>query len=132
VSIVVRTNVRYTKYWFEFKRFKMRRKIANARIDMRTTPQRKHFLEMAAFIGGYDSLSSFMVEASETLAKKVFDSIDERRELSAKDRDLLLSFLQNSPEPNEALKKAFASVKKLYQFDDNGLIFYNVPSNMIK
>ena len=43
----------------------MRRSCANARIDMRTTPQCKYFLELAAFIGGYGSLSDFMVKASE-------------------------------------------------------------------
>lgn len=44
----------------------MRRKVANARIDLRTSPQRKHFFEMAAFVGGYESLSSFIAD------KKIF------------------------------------------------------------
>src|SRR5437868_13221329 len=97
----------------------MRRKVASARIDMRTTSQNKYFLELAAFVGGYDSLSDFMVKASESKAKEVFDTMDDSRELSAKDRDLLLHFLENSPEPNGKLKAAYQKVFAMYQIDEN-------------
>ncbi len=110
----------------------MRRKIASARIDMRTTAQNKYFLELAAFIGGYDSLSDFMVKASESKAKEVFDAVDDSRELSAKDRDLLLHFLENSPEPNEKLKAAYQKVLAMYQIDENNQAVYNIPSYLLK
>lgn len=110
----------------------MRRKVANARIDMRTTPQRKYFLELAAFIGGYESLSNFIEEASEISAKKIFDTIDNSRVLSSKDRDLLLKFLEKAPEPNEALKTAYNKVLDLYQLDENGRFVYNVDPNMVQ
>ena len=109
----------------------MRRKVANARIDLRTSPQRKYFFEMAAFMGGYDSLSSFMAEASELLAKKVLDTVDETRELSDKDRDLLLNLLNNAPEPNFALKEAYKTISKLCHLDENGQTIYNVPSDLL-
>lgn len=107
----------------------MRRKVANARIDLRTSPQRKHFFEMAAFVGGYESLSSFIAEASELLAKKVMDNVDESRELSSADRDLLLSILKNAPEPNAALKEAYEKVSKLCNINESGQAIYNVDSN---
>lgn len=110
----------------------MRRSCANARIDMRTTPQCKYFLELAAFIGGYGSLSDFMVKASENLAKEVFDTVDDSRELSHRDRDLLLSFLENPPEPNDTLKEAYKKIHVMYQLDDNGQGFYDVDPSMIK
>lgn len=110
----------------------MRRNTAKARIDMRITPQSKYFFELAAFIGGYDSLTSFMEEASEKLAKSVLDNSDESRTLSDKDRDLLLNFLKNAPEPNAALRQAFEKVSRIYALDENGNATYNVDSNLIK
>lgn len=104
----------------------MRRKVANARIDLRTTPQRKSFFEFAAVLGKYDSLSSFMTEASEILAKKVFEEAEESRELSDADRDLLLKILNKAPEPNAALKAAFERVSKISHLDENGDMIYEV------
>ena len=102
----------------------MRRKNANTRIDLRTTLQRKHFFELAAVLGGYDSLSSFMSEASEMLAQRVIDTIDDSRVLSDMDRDLLLTMLNQAPEPNLALKEAHERVAKLCHLDQNGEAVY--------
>lgn len=113
-------------------RVSMRRKIASVQIDLRITPQRKSFFEMAAFIGGYESLSSFVAEASEMLAKKVMDNIDESRELSSNNRDLLLNALKNAPEPNGALKAAYAKVSKLCHLDENGQAVYSVEPKDLK
>ena len=110
----------------------MRRKVALARIDLRTTPQRKHFFEMAAFVGGYDSLSSFMAEASEILAQKVLDQLDETRRLSSRDYDLLLSVLQNAPEPNATLKAAYEKISKLCTIDQDGRAIYSLDTTYIK
>jgi len=111
----------------------MRRKVAEARIDMRISPQRKYFLELAAFVGGYDSLSNFIKEASEKLAKTVFDNTkDESRELSAKDQALLMNFLKNSPEPNPTLKAAYKKITALYQLDERGQAIYELDPDMVK
>lgn len=110
----------------------MRRKVANARIDMRITSQHKYFFELAAFIGGYDSLSNFIEEASEILAKKVFETAEESRELSANDRDLLLKFLEKAPEPNETLKAAYKKVLNMYNLEENGNAIYNIDSSLVK
>lgn len=107
----------------------MRRKSANARIDLRTTVQRKHFFEMIAFVGGYDSLSSFIVEASEMLANKVLDGAGESRKLSPEDRDLLLGLLRKAPEPNAALKKAYEKVTRLCYLNENDQVVYDVDSD---
>lgn len=110
----------------------MRRKVANARIDMRTTSQHKYFFELAAFIGGYDSLSNFIEEASEILAKKVFETAEESRELSANDRDLLLKFLEKAPEPNETLKAAYKKVLNMYNLEENGNAIYSIDYSLVK
>ncbi len=110
----------------------MRRKVALARIDLRTTPQRKHFFEMAAFVGGYESLSSFMADASEILAKKVLDQIDEKRTLSNRDFELLLHVLENPPEPNETLKAAYEKISKLCTIDQDGRAIYSLDETYVK
>lgn len=110
----------------------MRRKVASTRIDLRTTPQRKHFFELAAFIGGYESLSNFMSEASEILAKKVLDEVEDSRVLSEVDRDLLLSFLNNPPEPNPVLKAAHEKVAKLCHVNESGETIYQVEDLLLK
>lgn len=110
----------------------MRRKIANARIDLRITPQKKYFLELAAFIGGYDSLSSFIGEASDKLARYVLAHPDDSRELSAKDRDLLLNLLKKSPAPNAKLKATFKKISKLYYLNENDCAIYDIDPCIIK
>ena len=110
----------------------MRRKVANTRIDLRTTSQRKHFFELAAFMGGYESLSSFMSEASEMLAKKVLDEVEDSRVLSEADRDLLISFLNNAPDPNPVLKAAYDRVAKLCHLNQNGETVYQVEGLLVK
>jgi len=110
----------------------MRRKVASTRIDLRTTTQRKHFFELAAFMGGYESLSSFMSEASEILAKKVLDKVEDSRVLSEVDRDLLLNFLNNPPDPNPVLKAAYEKVAKLCHVNENGETIYKVDDLLLK
>jgi len=106
----------------------MRRKLANARIVLRTISQKKHLFELAAFVSGYDNLSSFMSDASEMLAWKVLGEVDESRELSVADRDLLLSILNKAPEPNPALRAAFERVAKLCHLDQGGEAVYEVDA----
>lgn len=110
----------------------MRRKIADARIDMRVTQELKYFLELAAFINGSDSLTTFIIKSSEKSAKQIFNNPDNYRNLSPGDRDLLLQFLKKAPEPNEILKAAFKKVLKLYQIDDKGRTIYKINPNLIK
>jgi uncharacterized protein (DUF1778 family) len=110
----------------------MRRKVANARIDFRTTAQRKHVFELAAFLGGYGNLSNFITEASDSLAKSILDNLDESRELSDRDRDLLVSMLKTAPEPNAALKKAYAKAAHLCQLDQNGQAVYELGQNLFQ
>jgi uncharacterized protein (DUF1778 family) len=86
--------------------------IDNARIDLRTRAQQKSYFELAAFFGGYDSLSNFMIRASEKLAESVFHEA-ESRSLSDEDRDLLVKFLQNSPDPIPVLSEAYKKITKL-------------------
>ena len=110
----------------------MRKSTAKTRIDMRINPQSKYFFELAAFIGGYDSLTSFIEEASERLAKTVLDSTDESRTLSDRDRDLLLNFLKNAPEPNSILRATFEKISKIYSLNEDGDAIYNIDRKLLK
>lgn len=109
----------------------MRRNIANARIDMRTSTQTKDFLELAAYIGGYGSLSKFIIDASQKMAQEIFEHTDFRK-ISNKDRDLLLKILQNPPEPNEMLKETYQKLSSSFRISEDGQAVYEIDEKFIK
>lgn len=101
----------------------MRRKSANDRIDMRTQPQEKYYFELAAFLGGFNSLTSFMLSAAENYAKDIFSSLEqEKRILTEKDKELLLKILDDPPEVNAKLQNAMCLVNKIYKEHNNQLV----------
>ena len=52
--------------------------------------------------------------------------------LSTRDRDHLLSYLKDAPEPNEALKIVFEKVSRLCRVDENGRTVYKLDEKFIK
>lgn len=77
----------------------------NSRIDIRLDPKDKETLEYAASLKRI-SLSSYILSAAMELAKMDIEK-EEAIILSNKQRDELLSLLDNPPEPTEALRKLF-------------------------
>lgn len=77
----------------------------DVRIDLRTSACQKTLLEQAAELK-HTSLSSYILASS--LKQAQLDVAEnETLLLSNRDRDLIMSILENQPEPNEALKGLF-------------------------
>ena len=79
--------------------------VKDSRVDFRVSDVQKSLLERAAEIK-HLSLSSYILSSSIKQAEQ--DIADnEMLILSNRDRDLVMSALENPPEPNEALKGMF-------------------------
>ena len=79
--------------------------VKNERIDFRANINQKTLLERAAELK-HVSLSSYVLTSS--LKQAQIDLAEnEILVLSNKDRDIVMSALENPPEPNEALKGLF-------------------------
>ena len=79
--------------------------VKDSRVDFRVSDVQKSLLERAAEIK-HLSLSSYILSS---LIKQAEQDIAENEMLilSNRDRDLVMSVLENPPEPNEALKGMF-------------------------
>ena len=79
--------------------------IKDVRIDLRASANQKTLLEQAAELK-HVSLSSYVLASS--LKQAQLDLAEnETLLLSNRDRDLVMSILENPPEPHEALKGLF-------------------------
>ena len=79
--------------------------VKDSRVDFRVSDVQKSLLERAAEIK-HLSLSSYILSSSIKQAELDIAE-NEMLILSNKDRDLVMSALENPPEPNEALKGMF-------------------------
>lgn len=79
--------------------------IKDVRIDLRTSAHQKTLLEQAAELK-HVSLSSYILASSIKQAQLDLTE-NETLLLSNRDRDLIMSVLENLPEPNDALKGLF-------------------------
>lgn len=79
--------------------------VKDSRVDFRVSDVQKSLLERAAEIK-HLSLSSYILSSSIKQAELDIAE-NEMLILSNKDRDLVMSALENPPEPNEALKGLF-------------------------
>lgn len=79
--------------------------VKDSRVDFRVSDVQKSLLERAAEIK-HLSLSSYILSSSIKQAELDIAE-NEMLILSNRDRDLVMSALENPPEPNEALKGLF-------------------------
>ncbi|MBT4410379.1 MAG: DUF1778 domain-containing protein [Bacteroidetes bacterium] len=77
----------------------------NARFDARLSKDQKQFFERASVLGGYRSLTDFVLETVQDKAKEI---IEENEQILASEEDKIIFFdiLMNPPEPNEVLISA--------------------------
>jgi len=73
--------------------------------------EQKEFFEYAANIGGFRSLTDFILQSVEERAKEIVKE-HEKILLSKKDKEIFFDAILNSPEPNDALKEALKSYKE--------------------
>lgn len=76
-----------------------------ARFDTRLPKEQKLFFEKAARLGGYRSLTDFVIGATQEKAKEI---IAEKEQVLASERDSEIFFkaITQSPKPNEKLTEA--------------------------
>lgn len=84
---------------------------AEARFDTRLPKEQKELFEKAAKLGGFRSLTDFVIS---TVQEKAREIVSEREQILASERDAKIFFeaLMNPPEPNSALKAAAKKYKE--------------------
>jgi len=87
-------------------------KYEKARFDTRLPKEQKMFFERAARLGGYRSLTDFVILAVQEKAKKI---ISEREQIiaSQKDKEIFFNAIVNSPKANNNLTDAVNEYKTL-------------------
>ncbi len=80
--------------------------IEQARFDTRLSKEQKTFFERAASIGGYRSLTDFVILTVQEKAKQI---IKEKEAIlaSEKDSEVFFDAIMNPPKPNNHLIAAF-------------------------
>ena len=84
-----------------------------ARFDTRLSKEQKDFFERAAILGGYRSLTDFVIL---TVQKKAKEIIEERERIIASNRDSEIFFdaISNPDKPNKELLSAANEFKSLF------------------
>jgi uncharacterized protein (DUF1778 family) len=85
----------------------------NARFDTRLTKEQKVFFERAAILGGFRSLTDFVVVALQEKAKEIV-SERERIIASQKDSEIFFDAVINPKSPNKELTKVADEFKTLF------------------
>jgi len=82
-----------------------------ARFDTRLPKEQKEFFEYAASLGGYRTLTEFVISSAQKQAKKIVE--DHNKILASKrDQEIFFSALLNPAAPNENLKNAMTKYNK--------------------
>ena len=86
--------------------------IEKTRFDTRLTKEQKEFFEYAASIGGYRSLTEFVLVSVEERAKQI---VEEHNKIisSKRDQEIFFQAFSEPQKPNEALETAAARYNDL-------------------
>jgi uncharacterized protein (DUF1778 family) len=89
-----------------------------ARFDARLPKEQKHFFEKAAYLGGYRSLTDFIMLTVQEKAKEI---IKEKEQILASDKDAEIFFdaIINPKKPSKTLKNAYSDYKQFLQDQKN-------------
>ena len=82
-----------------------------SRFDIRLTREQKEFAEYAANLGGFSTLTEFVLSS---VQRQATDIVEKHKAILASSRDQQIFFdaLMDAGKPNNALKKAAARYKK--------------------
>ena len=105
-------NIRRISVHLPKQKIKEMAKQEKARFDARLSKEQKEFFEKAALIGGYRSLTDFIILTAQERAKEI---IAEREQLlaSQKDKETFFEAITNAVKPNEDLLSAARAYKSL-------------------
>lgn len=87
----------------------------NARFDARLSLTQKELLEKAAHLGGYRSLSDFVIKVAEDKANEIIEH-HEQIKLSVADAEVFYAALIEDQQPNEYLQKAAEESATYFQW----------------
>ena len=84
-----------------------------ARFDTRLPKEQKEFFEYAASLGGYRTLTEFVISSAQKQAKKIVE--DHNKILASKrDQEIFFNALLNPDKPNENLKNAMTKYNETF------------------
>lgn len=86
--------------------------LEKSRLDTRLSKEQKEFFEYAANIGGFKTLTEFIINSVQSNAEKIIEKHDKIL-ASNKDKEIFFNELLNPSKPNKALKDAAARYKNL-------------------
>ena len=90
---------------------KKKLELEKARLDARLSKVQKEFFEYAASIGGYTSLSAFIIQSAQEKASRIVEEYNQFLN-TENDKNIFFDALMNPPEANSALKEAAKEYKK--------------------
>lgn len=84
-----------------------------ARFDTRLPKEQKEFFEYAASLGGYRTLTEFVISSAQKQANKIVE--DHNKILASKrDQEIFFNALLKPEKPNENLKNAMTKYKETF------------------
>ncbi|MFL5747763.1 MAG: DUF1778 domain-containing protein [Niastella sp.] len=82
------------------------------RFDARLSAEQKEYFELAANLGGYKTLSEFVIFSVRAQADKIIEKHNAIL-ASQKDQEIFFNAIMNPGKPNKKLKEAATRYKKL-------------------
>jgi uncharacterized protein (DUF1778 family) len=82
------------------------------RFDARLSADQKEYFELAANLGGYKTLSEFVIFSTKAQADKIIEKHNAIL-ASQKDQEIFFDAIMNPGKPNKKLKEAATRYKKL-------------------
>jgi uncharacterized protein (DUF1778 family) len=87
------------------------RATSNARFDARLSKEQKEFLEYAASLSGFKSLSEFVLYAAQQKANQIVEQ-NQIVLKTRRDQETFLKAISDDSSPNEKLKSTYENYKK--------------------
>jgi len=84
-----------------------------ARFDTRLSKEQKQFFERAALLGGYRTLTDFIIATVQSKAKEIIEE-REKTIASQRDKEVFFDALVNPSKPNRNLLTAKEAYNKLF------------------
>lgn len=84
-----------------------------SRFDTRLSKEQKEFFEYAASLGGFRTLTEFVIFS---LQKEAENIVEKHNQIlaSKRDQEVFFNAMLNPPEPNEKLKKALTDYNETF------------------
>lgn len=87
--------------------------VKKSRFDARLPKEQKEFFEYAASIGGFRTVTEFIISSAQYQAEKIID--DHNKVLSSKkDQEIFFDALTNPKKPTKKLKSAMMNYNEIF------------------